>query len=43
MKKCGLLLGLLVVSTIMFAQRKGDPVDRAAKRADKMKNGIVFG
>ena len=24
MKKCSLLLGLLMVSTIMFAQRKGD-------------------
>ena len=40
MKKCGLLLGLLVVSTIMFAQRKGDPMDRAARQADKMKTEL---
>jgi len=40
MKKCGLLLGLLVVSTIMFAQRKGDPMDRAARHADKMKTEL---
>ena len=40
MKKCGLLLGLLMVSTIMFAQRKGDPMDRAAMQADKMKTEL---
>jgi hypothetical protein len=37
MKKCSLLVGLLMVSTIMFAQRKGDPMDRAARQADRMK------
>ena len=40
MKKCSLLLGLLMVSIIMFAQRKGDPMDRAAKQADKMKTEL---
>ena len=40
MKKCGLLTGLLMVSTIMFAQRKGDPMDRAAMQADKMKTEL---
>jgi len=40
MKKCSLLLGLLMVSTIMFAQRKGDPMDRAARQADKMKTEL---
>jgi hypothetical protein len=40
MKKCSLLLGLLMVSTIMFAQRKGDPMDRAAWQADKMKTEL---
>ena len=40
MKKCSLLLGLLMVSTIIFAQRKGDPMDRAARQADKMKTEL---
>ena len=40
MKKCSLLLGLMMVSTIMFAQRKGDPMDRAARQADKMKTEL---
>lgn len=40
MKKYGLLLGLLMVSTIMFAQRKDDPMDRAARQADKMKTEL---
>ena len=42
MKKCGLLLGLLMVSTIIFAQRKGDPMDRAARQADKMKTELYL-
>ncbi|HET9279775.1 MAG TPA: hypothetical protein VFN95_16380 [Flavitalea sp.] len=40
MKKCSLLLGLMMVSTIIFAQRKGDPMDRAARQADKMKTEL---
>ncbi len=40
MKKCSLLLGLLMVSTITFAQRKGDPMDRAVRQADKMKTEL---
>ena len=40
MKKCSLLLGLLMVSTIMFAQREGNPMDRAARQADKMKTEL---
>lgn len=40
MKKCSLLLGLMMVSTIIFAQRKGDPMDRGARQADKMKTEL---
>jgi outer membrane protein assembly factor BamA len=40
MKKCSLLLGLMMVSTIIFAQRKGDPMDRTAMQADKMKTEL---
>ena len=40
MKTCSLFLGLLMVSTIIFAQRKGDPMDRAARQADKMKTEL---
>jgi len=40
MKKCILLLGLMMVSTIIFAQRKGDPMDRAGRRADAMKKEL---
>ncbi len=40
MKKCSLLLGLMMVSTIIFAQRKGDPMDRAARQADEMKKEL---
>ena len=29
-----------MVSTLMFAQRKGDPMDRAARQADKMKTEL---
>jgi len=29
-----------MVSTIIFAQRKGDPMDRAARQADKMKTEL---
>jgi len=40
MKKCILLLGIMMVSTIIFAQRKGDPMDRAARQADVMKKEL---
>jgi hypothetical protein len=34
------MLGLMMVSTIMFAQQKGDPMDRASRQADKMKTEL---
>ncbi|HYI77302.1 MAG TPA: hypothetical protein VEW65_06745 [Chryseolinea sp.] len=42
MRKTCLLLGLMMVSTIMFAQRKGDAMDRAAQQADKMKTELAL-
>ena len=40
MRKCSLMLALMMVSTIMFAQRKADPMDRAAKSAERMKTEL---
>jgi len=40
MKKCSLFFGLMIASTIMFAQRNADHMDRAGKRADKMKTEL---
>jgi len=43
MKKSIIFLGLMMVGTIMFAQRKGvDPMERAAKQADKMKAELAL-
>jgi hypothetical protein len=42
MRKICLLLGLMMVSTIMFAQRKGDAMDRAAQQADNMKTELAL-
>ncbi len=35
-----IFLGMMIASTIMFAQRKVDPMERAAKRAEKMKTEL---
>jgi len=40
MKKSVMFLGLMMVSTIIFAQKKVDPMERAAKQADKMKTEL---
>ena len=40
MKKWRIFLGLMMVSTIILAQRKADPMDRAEKRAEKMKTEL---
>jgi Spy/CpxP family protein refolding chaperone len=42
MKRSSLFLGLMVVSTIMFAQGKMDPVERSARQADKMKTELAL-
>lgn len=41
-KRSSLFLGLMVVSTIMFAQGKVDPVERSARQADKMKTALAL-
>lgn len=40
MKKSIIFFGLMMVSTIIFAQRTVDPMERAAKQADKMKTEL---
>lgn len=40
MKKIVIFFGLMMVSTIIFAQRRVDPIERAAKQADKMKTEL---
>ena len=40
MKKSMILFGLMMVSTIMFAQRRMEPMERAAKQAEKMKTEL---
>jgi Spy/CpxP family protein refolding chaperone len=40
MKKNMLLLGLMLVSTIIFAQRKVDPMERAARQTEKLKKEL---
>jgi Spy/CpxP family protein refolding chaperone len=40
MKKGIIFFGLMIVSTIIFAQRTVDPMERAAKQADKMKTEL---
>jgi hypothetical protein len=42
MRKTCLLLGLMTVSTVMFAQRRNDAMDRAAQQADKMKTELAL-
>ena len=37
MKKWNMFFGLMMASSIMFAQRKLDPMDRGARQAEKMK------
>lgn len=40
MKKSMILFGLMIISTIMFAQRRMDPMERAAKQAERMKTEL---
>jgi Spy/CpxP family protein refolding chaperone len=40
MRKSIVLVGLMLVSAVMFAQRKVDPMERAAKQAEKMKTEL---
>jgi hypothetical protein len=40
MKKIMIFLGMMIVSTIMFAQPRVDPMERAAKQAEKMKTEL---
>jgi Spy/CpxP family protein refolding chaperone len=40
MKKIMIFLGMMVASTIMFAQPRVDPMERAAKQAEKMKTEL---
>ncbi|HEX6227147.1 MAG TPA: hypothetical protein VFZ52_22160 [Chryseolinea sp.] len=40
MRKICVLLGMMMASTIIIAQRKVDPMDRAAMQADKMKTEL---
>lgn len=40
MNKSVIFFGLMMVSTIIFAQRRFDPMERATKQADKMKTEL---
>ncbi|WP_276372657.1 hypothetical protein [Chryseolinea sp. H1M3-3] len=40
MKKSVVIFGLMMVSTIIFAQHKSDAMERAARQADKMKTEL---
>jgi len=40
MKKNIVLMGLMLVSTIIFAQRKVDPMERAARQTEKLKKEL---
>lgn len=40
MKKSMIFFGLLIASTVMFAQRKVDPMERATKQAEHMKKEL---
>jgi Spy/CpxP family protein refolding chaperone len=40
MRTISVLLGLMMASTIIFAQRKGEPMNRAGAQADKMKTEL---
>jgi hypothetical protein len=42
MKKSIMFLGLMMVSTIIFAQQKADPRERATKHANKMKSTLAL-
>jgi Spy/CpxP family protein refolding chaperone len=42
MKKNIVLLGLMLLSTIIFAQRKVDPMERAARQTEKLKKELVL-
>jgi len=40
MKKSMIFFGLMIFSTIMFAQRRVDPMERAGKQAERMKTEL---
>ena len=40
MNKSVIFFGLMMVSTIIFAQRRFDPMERATKQADEMKTEL---
>lgn len=40
MKKSAMFLGLMMLSTFIFAQRKGDQGDRSARQAERMKTEL---
>ncbi|HKZ36133.1 MAG TPA: hypothetical protein VJ184_00680 [Chryseolinea sp.] len=42
MNKCIMFLGLMMVSTVIFAQQKADPRERATKNANKMKSTLAL-
>lgn len=42
MKKSAMFLGLMIVSTVIFAQGKRDPMERSGKRADRMKTELAL-
>jgi len=40
MKKSMIFFGLMIASTAIFAQRNGDPMERAARQAERMKTEL---
>jgi hypothetical protein len=40
MKKSMIFFGLMIASTVIFAQRNGDPLERAARQAERMKTEL---
>src|SRR5687767_8544805 len=42
MKKSIMFLGMMIVSTVIVAQQKADPRERATKHANKMKSALAL-
>lgn len=42
MKKSAMILGLMIVSTVIFAQGKRDPMERSGKQAERMKAELAL-
>jgi hypothetical protein len=42
MNKCIMFLGLMMASTVIFAQQKADPKERASNHANKMKSALAL-